>query len=197
MVIGLTGKSCSGKNVVGGILKKLGLEVWDLDEMAHEGLEENAKEIKALFGPEVGTDRKAIGRIVFADPVMRTKLEGILYPWLRERILDRAGTKPDEVLVINGALLYRSGFNRLCDCVIYVDASYGVRLSRAMQRDSVTEEAFKLREESQSDVDYTSVDYGVPLYVVSNEEGDMDKLSQQVFNICDNLGIRCDRGVVK
>ena len=89
--------------------------------------------------------------------------------------------------MINGALLYRSGFNRLCDYVIYVDASFYVRQKRALMRDGITEEAFGLREKSQEDVDFRCVDYGVPLGVVSNEEADMDKLRQQVFNIYDKL----------
>ncbi|MBQ5392177.1 MAG: hypothetical protein IIU44_07385 [Spirochaetales bacterium] len=42
MIIGLVGKSCSGKNFVGGILEKAGILVWDLDVMCHEGLVENA-----------------------------------------------------------------------------------------------------------------------------------------------------------
>ena len=110
MVIGLTGKSCSGKNEVGLILEKQGLKVWDLDTM-------------------------------------------------EKRIRSWKDSNPGGVLVINGALLHRAGFTRLCDCVIYVDAPYEARLSRAMQRDGITEEAFRLREESQRDVDYRDVKF--------------------------------------
>ena len=197
MVIGLVGKSCSGKNAVGRILQKLGLEVWDLDEIAHDGLEVNADAVCALFGPKavhrengkVIVDRSVISDVVFSDPLMRTKLEGILYPWLEKKAIKWATDNPNDVLVLNGALLYRSGFNRLCDSIIYVEASFETRLKRAIKRDGVTEEQFKKREASQEDVDYKVVDYGVPVYLVSTEDGDMDKLRQQVFNICDTLGI--------
>lgn len=197
MVIGLVGKSCSGKNEVGKVLQKLGLEVWDLDEIAHDGLEVNANAIEALFGAKavrrekgkVIVDRKVISDVVFSDPSMRTKLEGILYPWLEAKAVKWAKDNPNEVLVLNGALLYRAGFNKICDSVIYVEASFGTRLKRAIKRDGVTEEQFKKREASQEDVDYKVVDYGVPVYLVSTEDGDMDKLCQQVFNICDTLGI--------
>ena len=50
MIIGLTGKSCSGKNHVGKILQEIGLEVWDLDKMAHDGLDANSDAIIKLFG---------------------------------------------------------------------------------------------------------------------------------------------------
>ncbi len=197
MIVGLTGKSCSGKNQVGTILKEKGMEVWDLDVLAHDGLYANSDAIIKLFGPDIvyhedGKDiisRKAIGKVVFSDPGMRKKLEDILYPWLRGLILDWKNSHPDGKLVINGALLYRSGFNAMCDFIIYVDADFDVRLERAVARDGISEEVFRLREQSQKDVDFRDVDYGVPLAVVTNNNTHMDKLIQQVFNICDRLGM--------
>ena len=186
MIIGLVGKSCSGKNVVGSLLEKERILVWDLDKMCHEGLEENAKAVTKAFG---GISRKEIGRVVFSDPAKRAELEAILYPYLERKILEWKASNPGKVLVINGALLYRAGFHRLCDAIIYVDASYEVRLSRAKERDDISEEAFLLRERSQADVDYRDVDYEVPVYVVSNDEFNFDKLNRQVFIICDKLGI--------
>ena len=186
MIIGLVGKSCSGKNVVGDLLEKKGILVWDLDKRCHDGLEENAVAVVKAFG---STSRKEIGKIVFSDPSKRAELEAILYPYLERKILAWKDSNPGKVLVINGALLYRAGFHRLCDAVIYVDASYEIRLSRAKERDGLSEEAFLLREKSQADVDYRDVDYEVPVYVVNNDELNFDKLNRQVFIICDKLGI--------
>ena len=186
MIIGLVGKSCSGKNVVGDLLEKKGILVWDLDKMCHDGLEENAEAVVKAFG---STSRKEIGKIVFSDPSKRVELEAILYPYLERKILAWKDSNPGKVLVINGALLYRAGFHRLCDAIIYVDASYEIRLSRAKERDNISDEAFLLREKSQADVDYRDVDYEVPVHVISNDEFNFDKLNRQVFIICDKLGI--------
>ena len=186
MIIGLVGKSCSGKNVVGDLLEKKGILVWDLDKMCHDGLEENAEAVVKAFG---STSRKEVGKIVFSDPSKRAELEAILYPYLERKILAWKDSNPGKVLVINGALLYRAGFHRLCDAIIYVDASYEIRLSRAKERDNISEEAFLLREKSQADVDYRDVDYEVPVHVISNDEFNFDKLNRQVFIICDKLGI--------
>ena len=186
MIIGLVGKSCSGKNVVGDLLEKNGILVWDLDKMCHDGLEENAEAVTKVFG---STSRKEIGKIVFSDPAKRAELEAILYPYLERKILAWKDSNPGKVLVINGALLYRAGFHRLCDAIIYVDASYDIRLSRARERDNISDEAFLLREKSQADVDYRDVDYEVPVHVISNDEFNFDKLNRQVFIICDKLGI--------
>ena len=197
MVIGLTGKSCSGKNEVGLMLEKQGLKVWDLDVMAHDGLLANLDAVTAAFGPDVVSydnglpevSRKAIGKVVFSDPAKRSELEGILYPWLEKRIRAWKDSNPDGVLVINGALLYRAGFTGLCDAVIFVDAPYEVRLSRAVKRDGITEETFRLREKSQHDVDFRDVDYGVPVSVVVNDGLNFAELHRQVTDICDRLGI--------
>lgn len=197
MIIGLVGKSCSGKNCVAQVLEEKGILVWDLDVMCHEGLVENAPAVREAFGDEavsvsdgkVTVSRSAIGKVVFSDPSKRAALELILYPWLEGKIRQWDSDNPGGVLVINGALLYRAGFHRLCSAVIYVDAPYETRLSRAMKRDGITEEAFSLREKSQTDVDYRDVDYGVPVYVVTNDEFNFDKLNRQVFIICDRLGI--------
>ena len=189
MVIGLTGKSCSGKNVVGHILSDAGCLVWDTDAMCHDGLILNKEAVISVFGEETGLDRKKIGKVVFSDPAKRKALEDILYPWLRRQVTEWKTANPEGVLFLNGALLYRAGFADLCDCVVYVDAPYEVRLRRAMERDGVTEEVFALREKSQQDVDFRTVDYGIPVHVVSNSDGDYDNLNRQVFNICDKIGI--------
>ncbi len=197
MIIGLVGKSCSGKNYVGEILREKGLLVWDTDELCHQGLYENMDAVIKAFGEEVIDrvdnqaiiSRKAIGRIVFSNPPKLRELEGILYPWLKDRVLAWKAGNPDGVLVLNGALLYRGGFHLLCSCIIYVDASYEVRLQRAMRRDGVTREQFELREASQFDVDYRDVDYGVPVYPIANSEMKMEEVNRQVFYICDKLGI--------
>ncbi|MBR2282440.1 MAG: dephospho-CoA kinase [Spirochaetales bacterium] len=197
MIVGLVGKSCSGKNYVGRILEGMGLLVWDTDVMCHDGLLENLDAVVKAFGPEVVSivngqtivSRKAIGKVVFSDPGKRTELEGILYPWLMAKVLEWRDMNPDGVLVLNGALLHRGGFHLLCDCVIYVDASYEVRRDRAILRDGITEAQFRQREDSQSDVDFRDVDYVVPVHVVPNNEANFEGVNRQVFNICDKLGI--------
>jgi dephospho-CoA kinase len=77
----------------------------------------------------------------------------------------------------------------MCDAVIFVDAPFDVRLKRALGRDGVTEEQFRLREGSQDDVDYRVVDYVVPLHVISNGDLNLDELRRQVLNICDKIGV--------
>ena len=195
MVIGLTGKSCSGKNYVGQILESIGLEVWDTDKMCHDGLNDNIRAIVSEFGEDViqctggrpEVSRPALGKIVFEDPAKRKALEDILYPWLGKRVSQWMNHNPGGKLVLNGALLYRSGLCELCSCVIYVDASYETRLRRAIERDNLDEKAFKLREMAQQDVDFRDVTYPVTLYIVSNNDSNLDEVNRQILDICDKL----------
>ena len=193
MVIGLTGKSCSGKNYVGHVLEGIGLEVWDTDRMCHDGLNENIRAIVSEFGEGVvqgeKVSRQALGKVVFADPERRRALENILYPWLRKKVEEWIAGNPDGILVLNGALLYRAGFCDMCECVIYVDASYETRLRRAMERDGLDEKTFMLREMSQQDVDFRDVTYPVTLYIVSNNGSNSEEVNRQIFDICDRLGV--------
>ena len=193
MVIGLTGKSCSGKNYVGQVLEGIGLEVWDTDRMCHDGLNENIRAIVSEFGEGVVqgeiVSRQALGKVVFADPERRRALENILYPWLRKKVEEWIAGNPDGILVLNGALLYRAGFCDMCECIIYVDASYETRLRRAMERDGLDEKAFMLREMSQQDVDFRDVTYPVTLYIVSNNGSNSEEVNRQIFDICDRLGV--------
>lgn len=197
MLIGLVGKSCSGKNFVGDILSSAGVLVWDMDKMCHDGLYENLDAIKSTFGENVVhrsssgvvVSRAEIGRIVFRDPSKRTALEDILYPWLKQKVLQWKSANPDGVLVINGALLYRSGFDSMCDGIVYVDAPYETRLARARRRDAVSSEDFERREAAQADVDFRSVTYRAPLYVIVNDGDNLDELNRQVFAMCDKFAI--------
>ncbi len=173
MLIGLTGKSCSGKNIVSKYFSRKGFEVWDLDREAEKIRKEKRSEIMAAFGT---TDSKKIASIVFSDSEKLKKLEQIIYPQLIFKIKE---FKYD--LVINGATLKHAGLDSLCTLIIYVDASYETRLKRARERDGITEEEFSLRESAQRDVDFREVKYDCPVYPVDNEK-DCSSQLDEIFN---------------
>jgi len=203
MLIGLVGKSCSGKNYVGALLEGMGFEVLDLDVLGHEGLSANADAIESVFGRDVMVEeggvlhvsRKALSKKVLDDPSLRKALEDVLYPWMERRILGREALCCGSVLVLNGALLHRAGMDRLCKAVIYIDAPYEVRLKRALERDGVSKEAFQKREAAQEDVDFRSNAYACPVFVVENDFGtEKRELNRQIVDICDRIGITDIKG---
>jgi dephospho-CoA kinase len=86
--IALTGGIATGKSHVVASLRRRGVPCVDADELAHGVMTPGSEATLAIaerFGPGVldaagAVDRKALGAIVFADPVARRELETITHP---------------------------------------------------------------------------------------------------------------------
>ena len=146
-VVALTGGIASGKSAVARRFEALGIHVYDADVAAREvvGPREAAlAEIEFVFGADVlnadgSLDRRAMRERVFADPVARKKLEGIIHPrvrtWLRRRVgMDRG---PYCILAIPLLVENREAYAWV-DRVLLVDAPEALQIERLMQRDGVT-----------------------------------------------------------
>ena len=172
MIIGLTGKYCAGKDMAARALASRGYRVIDADAIAHEVLVEKTEEVIAEFGPGVratkgGVDRRALGRIVFADPAARLRLERITHPVIVARIKGLIATGPGDV-VVNAPLLHRAGLHLICNAVLFVSAPLPLRLLRAMRRDSLSIREAYARIRSQGDVRPQSNGSAVDTYNVPN-----------------------------
>jgi dephospho-CoA kinase len=194
MVIGLTGRYCSGKGSAARAFASLGFRVVDADDLSHEVLTERAEQVIREFGPSVraskstsggGVDRRALGRIVFADAVARTRLEAILYPDITERI-KRFIAEGSRDVVINAPLLQRAGLQSICDALVFVTAPALVRLFRAMRRDGLSLRDAWIRINAQKDVRPQLNDGGVDTYIVRNR-GSMRSLQRRVERIAADL----------
>ena len=172
MVIGLTGKYCSGKGTAAQAFAARGFRIVDADDLSHRVLSERAAEVISEFGPSAraadgGVDRRALGRIVFADPAARTRLEAILYPDITKRIT-RFIAEGDGDVVINAPLLQRASLEKMCDAVVFVTAPALFRLVRAMRRDRLSLPDAWVRINAQKDVGPQFIDPGVDTYSVPN-----------------------------
>ena len=145
VVIGLTGPIGCGKSTVAGWLAELGAVVIDADRVARQVTPRGSSELAAIvdaFGAGVlradGTlDRAALGRIVFADPAALRRLEAIVHPAIRPRILaemEAARAAGAEAVVIEAIKLVEGGLATLCDEVWLVTCSADVQLARLRAR---------------------------------------------------------------
>lgn len=191
MIVGLTGRSCSGKDCVASLLSD-DFVVIDEDKLGHIALKENKDKLVATFGEGILTegevDRKKLGPIVFSSPKNLEKLESISHPWMKEETLRecREIEKDGKVAVINAAILEKMGFVEYCDEVVLVLSSYEERLKRALKRDNITEEAFKKRSESQKKIGKSLFSSGKKIITIINNDGE-DTLSRQVAAYCDTI----------
>lgn len=124
--IGLTGPIGCGKSTVAGWLAEFGARAIDADQIAREVTPPGSPElasIVAAFGdsvllPDGALNRAALGRIVFGDPAALARLEAIIHPAVRPRILaaiadaERAGAP---AVVIEAIKLVVGGLADLCD----------------------------------------------------------------------------------
>jgi dephospho-CoA kinase len=164
LVIGLTGGIASGKSTVSTVLRELGAPVVDADAIVHELQAPGMPVTLAIareFGPEVirsdgSLDRAALGRIIFADPTMRHRLEAIVHPAVGERMwaeVERCRQEGRPAVVLDVPLLIEGGSHLRCDRVwlVYVDRE--TQLARLIARDGLTAEAARQRLAAQMDLE--------------------------------------------
>ncbi len=151
--VGLTGGIACGKSTLAEGLRARGWHVIDTDKIAHEVLAtgtETWKIVVDVFGPTIlqhdqSIDRKVLGRLVFADPQLRVKLNEITHPairsvWQHERE-ERARTHPTEHQAVMIPLLFECALEQAFNAVWAVGASRRVQMSRLMTRGFSEEEA--------------------------------------------------------
>ncbi|MBM3313266.1 dephospho-CoA kinase, partial [candidate division WOR-3 bacterium] len=94
LLVGIGGNMGAGKSTVATELKRYGAKVIDADEMGWsilaKGTEEYDRLVKA-FGSGILTkngniDRRALGKLAFANQASLTKLNAIVHPVLLERV---------------------------------------------------------------------------------------------------------------
>ncbi|HXG43048.1 MAG TPA: dephospho-CoA kinase [Dehalococcoidia bacterium] len=163
-VIGLTGGLGSGKSTVAEMLRELGAEVLNADQIGHQVYAPGGpayQEVIDAFGPQVlaadGTvDRRRLAGIVFQDPQALQRLNAITHPRIREAISQRLGelaSRGVEVAVLEAALLLEAGWDDLVDEVWVTVCPPEVAARRAAQRSGISLEEALARVRAQMPVE--------------------------------------------
>lgn len=146
--VGLTGGIGSGKSAVAALFARLGVQVVDTDEIAHELTRpggEAIAPIRAAFGADViaadgSLDRVAMRRLVFGDVRARTRLESILHPLIRVESTRRAQRAASPYAVIVIPLLVENGVDRSRTArVLVVDCPEASQIERVTRRSGLSE----------------------------------------------------------
>jgi dephospho-CoA kinase len=148
LVIGLTGGIGSGKTVVSKAFARLGVPVIDTDVLAREAVKPGQpalEDIVAQFGPDCldadsTLDRGYLRRVVFADPLLRKRLEAILHPRILQLLSERLATLDAPYCLVVIPLLVETRLTGLVQRILVVDVPEEIQLSRVMARDGVNEE---------------------------------------------------------
>lgn len=195
-VVGVSGGVASGKSTVRESFRRLGAGVLDGDRAGHEVLSED--EVKAAIHHRWGdsvldtageVDRRRVAEIVFADSAEAAAelrfLEDLTHPRIGARLVSEARRLADagaRLIVLEAAVMEKSGWDRLCDTLVYVDADRQTRLARALTR-GWTEDDFNVRETAQESLE---VRQGRADVVIDNS-GSLEHTHAQVDRVVADL----------
>lgn len=182
--IAIAGNIASGKSQVERILKQRGYTVYDSDDIAHDVLDS----LTGFYGYDVFTDgkidRKKLGNLVFSNQELRKKLELIVHPLVKKRIIELFDKHSNEKYIfISVPLLFEAGFDSIFDKVIFVSVSKDIQLKRLMKRNNLSEKEANLRINSQikQEEKIEKADF-----VIDNNLT-IDNLDEQISNILNQL----------
>jgi len=197
LVIGITGPAGSGKSTVSKIIKtiyKNKASIIDVDRLGHEVLTYFfiKEKLKEIFGEEILDDdnnisRSKLGEIVFSNKEKLELLNQIVHPEIlkkTEQILKKISNKND-IIMVDAALLFKIGLDKLCDKIIYVDAPEELRIKRLSENRGIPLEKAKNIVKSQEYINSERCDFKI-LNI-----GNFDKLYKETEKIISKLMRRC------
>jgi dephospho-CoA kinase len=159
--VGLTGGIATGKSTVSARLVEHGAVLVDSDAIAREVVAAGTPglaEVIEAFGDDVVApsgelDRPALGRIVFADPAARARLEAIVHPLVRRRsaaLAAEAEAAGVAVVVFDIPLLVETSQQQDFDEVVVVEAPEQVQVERLTRDRGLTPEDATARIRAQA-----------------------------------------------
>ena len=141
LLLGIMGKSGSGKNFIASLLEKRGWRTLDLDKVAHEVLDLIARSLADRFGSQILTDegrvnRRVLGLFVFSDPDQLAALEKMTYPLIVERTEEwlASGASASAIHAVN---LHKTSLPERCAAILWVRAPFLIRRLRVINRDKM------------------------------------------------------------
>lgn len=154
-IIGITGGIGSGKSVVSRILRCLDYYVYDCDIQA-KIIMDNSDEIKNKLCEYISKEavkngninRLLISKIVFEDKNKLAKLNEIVHQSVLSDIKEKSANY--EYFFFETAILYQSGFDKICNSVWEVTAPLETRIKRVMDRNAFQRKQVIDRINSQS-----------------------------------------------
>ena len=198
LILGITGGIATGKSTVTRMLADLGAPTVSADALAHDLLAPGTPATRAVLAafPACADldgqtiDRRALGRLVFADAAARARLEALTHPAiigaLRTQIALWRASDEAPAAAAEIPLLFEANLERMVDRIVVVTCSRSDQISRMLIRTSSTEEEV-----------YRQINAQMPLakkearadYLITTEDFDvgMDDTRRQVESLWNTL----------
>lgn len=168
IILGITGGIGSGKSYISTLLREqLNVPVYDCDIEAKRLTDEDKtiqQRLKELVGAHVYKDGKLqkniLANYLFSDQHHAQNVNAIIHPVVKEDFRKWTEQQKTDVVAIESAILYESGFDSMVDKILFVDAPKELRIQRVIQRDGSTRQQVEARinmqraEEQRQKADY-------------------------------------------
>jgi dephospho-CoA kinase len=156
--LGITGLMGSGKSYICSLFRELGCPVYNSDDRA-KWVINNIDELKSQIIDEFGDvyvdgvlDKFKIRNLVFVEggEERLIKLNQICHPYVYHDFESFCSSHSDSpIIVAESAILFEAGMDKRVDKILFVDVPYDIRLSRTIQRDSISKEEYDNRMKRQ------------------------------------------------
>lgn len=169
------------------MFERLGIPVLSADTIAKE-ISNYDPRVRKLFVELLGTqaytadgvlDRAYVASRIFSSKNVQKKINAIVHPLVEEDVkrrfseMEKAGAR---IGIVEAALMYEAGLDRLLDAIVVVDASEDIKIDRAVKRDGSSRSSVLDRMRAQMD---PSAKLKKADYIIHNE-GTIEELEQKV-----------------
>lgn len=192
LLVGVTGGSGSGKTTALEAFKARGALILDCDEVYHELLQRDGELLASLqerfpaaFREGI-LDRKALGRLVFADREALQDLNAITHRAILREVearLARFAREGGQLAAIDAVELISSGLAGRCRAVIGVLAPEGERVERIMARDGISRDYALSRIRAQRPDDY----YRANCSHILHNNGGLEAFAEQCEQLIEEI----------
>lgn len=193
IILGITGGIGSGKSYISSLLREqMNVPVYDCDAEAKRLIHEDGKirqELISLVGVNVYKDgelqKNVLASYLFANQQHAQKVNAIVHPVVKDDFCKWVKQQDAEIVAIESAILYESGFDKVVDQVLFVNAPMELRIQRAMQRDGSTRKQVEARiKMQQSEAQQEKADY-----VIDNTTEGKTILQKELRKIFDMITV--------
>lgn len=188
-IIGVTGKSGTGKSTVAKMIeqKYKNCTRVDVDELGHNALmqPEVIEGLKEKFGNGIlddsgNIDRKKMGELIFAERHNMKTLSDLTWKHMQQE-LDRIIASSSGTFILEWILLPHSKYWDMCNTKVLVSTEEQKRRSKVMKRDNISEEYLNKRDNAS--IDYSPYEFD---YIIEHDYQD-GELKTAVNNIYRDL----------
>lgn len=182
MMIGVVGKSGSGKTYFSNLLNKNDeFTIIHVDEIVHEILKEEkfGKAFVTKYGigfmEENRIDRKKLGQYLFSSSEIMDEYNEFIWPFIEEKI-DAIIERSKKPIIIDWMQLPITKYFEMCDKKILVKAPLKIRMERIGKRDQISADYKEKREKFMLEYEDTKFDE-----VIVNDGTDLSSYADDII----------------